>query len=149
METVMNLVSETGVWITESEFVDPNGQISKATGETSITINGKSKITNHSYVEMGGKTLVNDYEIHITENNRYPFQSLNPTLGIQKGYFDIDRNVIYSRFEIENTVLNGYEIIIRNEDICTAYGALYNNTELINTWTAILRKKNDSITHRN
>jgi hypothetical protein len=118
----MTFISENAIWITESEFVTAEGIISKATGETQINIANET-ITNHSFAEINGNTLVNDYEIHLTNTNRYPFQSLNPTQGIQKDYFDIDRNIIFSRFEIENTVLNGYEVIIRNEDICTAYDA--------------------------
>lgn len=135
----MNLLSENGIWITESEFVTEDGKISKATGETQIHINN-GIISNHSFAEIDGKKLVNDYEITISDTNRYPFQSKNPVLGVQKGYFDIDRNTVYSRFEIDSTTMNGFEVIIRDDNICTAYGALYDKTKLINTWKAILRK---------
>jgi hypothetical protein len=136
----MNLLSENGIWITESEFVAADGKISKATGETQIHIDNRI-ISNHSFAEIDGKKLINDYEITISDTNRHPFQSKNPALGVQKGYFDIDRNTVYSRFEIDSTTMNGFEVIIREGNICTAYGALYDHTNLINTWKAKLRKK--------
>jgi hypothetical protein len=55
--------------------------------------------------------------------------------------FSLDRNTLFSKFGIENTTLNGYEIIRREDDICYAQGALYDNDELINAWTAIMKKK--------
>jgi hypothetical protein len=136
----MNLLSENGIWITKSEFVTADGKISKATGETQIQINN-GIISNHSFAEIDGNKLVNDYEITISNTNRYPFQSKNPALGVQKGYFDIDRNTVYSRFEIDSTNLNGFEVIIMEGNICTAYGALYDQTNLINTWKAMLKKE--------
>ena len=37
--------------------------------------------------------------------------------------------------------MNGYEVIIRNGNICKAYGTLYNENELINSWNATLTRK--------
>lgn len=135
----MNLISENGVWLTESEFVTSDGKISKAKGKTEISIIGET-IMNHSSAELDGNAIVNDYKIKVSNNNRHPFLSKNPALGIQKGFFDVDRNIIYSRFEIENSSLNGFEVVIRNDNICNAHGALYDGNKLINTWTAKLIK---------
>ena len=136
----MNLISENATWHSVSEFVSADGTISRAKGETIISV-GDATISNRSHVDIDDRTLTNDYEITVAPGNRYPFRSQNPALGTQTGYFDIDRNVIYSRFEIENTALNGFEVIVRNGDTCTAHGALYDRSELINTWSAVLTKR--------
>ena len=65
---------------------------------------------------------------------------MNPVIGVQTGFFDINQNTIYSKFSIKESELNGYEIIRRIEDTCYANGALYNGNELINTWSATLHK---------
>jgi hypothetical protein len=135
----MHLLSENARWITESDFVSADGTISRAKGETVIRV-GEATIANHSYVQIDGRTISNDYAITIADGKRHPFRSQNPALGTQSGYFDIDRNVICSRFEIKNTALNGFEVIVRNGDRCTAHGALYERGELINTWRAVLTK---------
>ena len=138
----MHLLSENATWTTESDFVGADGTVSRAKGETVIRV-GDATITNHSYVELDGRTLTNDYEITIADGKRHPFRSQNPALGTQTGYFDIDRNVVYSRFEIENTALNGFEVIVRNGERCTAHGALYDGSALINTWSAVLTRRAD------
>ena len=40
----------------------------------------------------------------MNKNNEYQFESLNPGLGIQRGIFNIGRNLIYSKFTIEKTI---------------------------------------------
>ncbi|MCK9183038.1 MAG: hypothetical protein M0P13_09195 [Fibrobacteraceae bacterium] len=134
----MHLLSESNNWITESEFVTSTGAISKAAGETKIEI-FEDHISNKSFAVIDGRTIKNDYIIKRATGNRFSFQSQNPELGIQTGSFDIDRNTIYSRFAIENTKLSGFEIITRNGGKCIANGALYNDKELINTWTAKMK----------
>jgi hypothetical protein len=62
-------------------------------------------------------------------------------LGIQKGIFSIDRNTIFSKFRIENSDMNGFEVINRDNDLCKAYGALYNGNELVNSWQTTLKRK--------
>lgn len=135
----MNLLSENGLWMTEAEFVAADGTISNASGETRIRLTERG-IENLSHVSMGGTTIVNNYEITPVRANRFSFKSTNQTLGNQRGVFDIDRDTLYSRFAIENTALTGFEVIIRDGDVCTANGALYDCDALINTWTATLRK---------
>ena len=135
----MNLLSDDGLWMTEAEFVTADGTISKASGETRIRLT-ENGIENLSQVSMGGTTIVNNYEITPEGANRLSFKSTNQTLGIQHGIFDIDRNTLYSRFAIENTALTGFEVIIRDGNVCTANGALYDRDALVNTWTATLRK---------
>jgi len=135
----MHLLSETAKWKTESEFVSPDGIISKATGESYIIVK-KQEIRNDSWAVFGGMKRVNNYKIRIVSNYEYHFESLNPELGIQKGIFNVDRNLIYSKFTIEGTNLNGFEIIKRLDDICYANGSLYDGEKLINTWNAVMNK---------
>lgn len=136
----MHLFSEGNTWITESEFVDGRGNILKAVGESVISIQ-ENVIVNHSYAEINGTILKNEYRIEANTSNRYPFESINLTLGKQKGYFDIDRKTIFSKFVIENSALNGFEVIVRDGDTCTVSGALYDGDVLINTWTAKMQVK--------
>ena len=131
----MHLLSESATWETESEFVDGNGNISRATGESKIEV-FDNYIINKSWIDLGGNKISNDYRIEKSSENRYLYRSNNPSLGVQIGTFGIDRNVVFSKFQIENTHLNGYEIIIRKDCVCDAYGALYDNNELKNTWNA-------------
>jgi hypothetical protein len=102
----MHLLSETAVWKTESEFILPDGKISRAIGETSIIVQ-ENEIKNNSWVSFGESKRINNYSITVVSKNELLFESLNPELGIQKGKFNIDRNTIYSKFIVENTNLNG------------------------------------------
>lgn len=135
----MHLLSENGLWKTESEFITPEGNITKATGESKIELHN-GIIYNHSFVILKNEKICNDYEIKKKKENHYVYESRNPGLGIQIGTFDIDRNIIYSKFIIENTKYNGFEIIERVDRNCFAHGALYEGTSLINTWRAKMTK---------
>ncbi|MFA6727431.1 MAG: hypothetical protein WCS17_04325 [Prevotella sp.] len=136
---INNFLSEEAVWESISEFVDSNGKSMACQGKSSIKFKGEI-ILNESYSSFGEKTLTNDYEIRIVSENRYSYTSMNPVIGVQTGFFDINQNTIYSKFSIKESELNGYEIIRRIEDTCYANGALYNGNELINTWSATLHK---------
>jgi len=134
-----HLLSEPGTWLTQSEFTDADGRVSKASGETVISID-ESHLTNSSWVNIDDKKLTNDYDITRIDERRYEYVSRNPALGLQKGIFNIDRNRIYSKFSIENSAFNGYEVIVRRGNCCYAEGALYDDNVLINTWTCIMEK---------
>lgn len=135
----MHLLSETALWKTESEFVSTDGTISPSAGETSICIEGDT-IYNKSWVAMDGAKRENNYTIFVVSPCQYNFESLNPELGTQKGTFHLDRNTIFSKFIIEATKLNGFEIISRNGNTCLTRGALYDGDKLINTWKATMKK---------
>lgn len=139
METPTHLFSESARWITSSEFVDREGNITLAEGESVIEIQ-EDHIHNTSWVQMGALTRENNYRITPVSANHFFYRSTNPELGIQQGTFDIDRNVIYSRFTIAGTHINGYEIITFEKDYCHVQGALYESDLLINTWRATMRK---------
>ncbi len=136
-----HLLSETALWITKSEFVYPDGSVSNGKGESNVVVKGDT-IINNSWILFGETKLTNNYIITLISDNEYQFESLNPELGIQKGVFNIDRNFIFSKFEIPDTSLNGFEIIKREADICYANGALYDGIKLINTWYAVMEKSN-------
>jgi hypothetical protein len=136
----MNLLSETALWITESEFVTPDGVITRSKGETKVEVQDKT-IFNNSWVEFDSTKRVNNYKISILHENEYHYESSNPELGIQIGKFNIDRNVIYSKFCVKGTKLNGFEVITRNGNECIAFGILYEEEDVINTWKAIMKKK--------
>jgi hypothetical protein len=135
----MNLLSESALWKTESEFVTPQGIIIPSKGETEIEIKGKV-IINNSWTMFDNNKRVNNYKICKLNESEYGFKSLNPELGIQTGKFNIDRNTIYSRFYIKETNFNGFEVIIRNNNECSATGILYDDEEVINSWKAIMKK---------
>ena len=98
-------------------------------------------IVNESWAQIGDVKRINNYKITSVSLTGFSYESLNPELGKQTGVFNIDRNTVFSRFNIEETSLNGYEIIRREGNICYAQGALYDNNKLVNTWNAILTKK--------
>lgn len=136
---ISNFLSEEAVWTSVSEFVDPHGMSMVCQGKSSIKFDN-DLIVNESSSTFGEKILTNDYEIRFVSENRYSYTSRNPALGIQTGFFDINHHTIYSKFTIEDSELNGYEIIRRVDNICYANGALYNGNDLINTWSATLHK---------
>lgn len=138
-----HLLSESVRWTTLSEFVDPHGNRSEGKGETDILVH-RTGITNTSWVQLGRKKINNIYSITVKSDRQYLFTSENPALGTQQGQFNIDGNVLYSRFIIQNTLVNGYEVIIRHEDECTAYGSLYDDDDLINTWKATMLKQHEA-----
>lgn len=140
MEKTLHFLSESAIWETTSEFVTPTGEVSKGTGESIIKIDG-DLIINESWAILQGRKIENNYKIERLSVNHYQYTSLNPTLGIQKGFFDISGSNVYSRFQIEGTELNGYEIIRRVNHTCFADGILYNGSEVINSWNALLNKR--------
>lgn len=136
----LHLLSESAVWITESEFTDSAENHTIGKGESQVEVNDVY-VTNTSWIEIANDDrIINIYSIEKIQNNYYRYQSNNPALGTQVGTFSIDRNRIYSKFAIISIQLNGFEIIIRNGNTCYTYGALYNGNELINTWIATMRK---------
>ncbi len=136
----MHFLSNTALWESLSEFVTPDGKISNATGESEIIING-DKIEIKSWAMLNDSKITNFYSITKITETKYTFISENPNLGIQKGIFSIERNTIFSKFRIENSDMNGFEVITRDNDLCKAYGALYNGDELVNSWQATLKRK--------
>lgn len=144
MEQTKNLLSETATWTTYAEFMDAEGKITKEKGESAILV-GEKEIINKSWAGTGGKKITNDYRITPVAAHAYRYESVNPALGIQKGMFHIDRNRLYSKFHIEDSLLSGFEIITRNGDSCHAYGALYQGNELVNTWYAVMEKQGEAL----
>ncbi len=135
-----HFLSESAIWQTSSEFVTPEGIISKGEGQSIISIY-ENEIINESWAQLEDIRRTNNYRIIPVSSTEYVFESLNPELGKQTGVFNVDRNVLFSKFKIEETSLNGFEIIRREEDICYVQGALYKNDLLINTWFATMTKK--------
>ncbi len=135
-----HLLSETALWITETEFVYPDGSISKGRGESNIDVK-EIIIMNNSRTMFGENKITNDYVIRYSSDNEYMFESVNPELGAMKGVFNIDRNLIFSKFTVQDTELNGFEIIRREDNTCFAHGALYDGHTLINTWNAVMKKQ--------
>ncbi len=134
-----HFLSEPAVWKTISEFVAPNGEISKSEGESVISIS-ETEITNESWTQIGDVKRINNYQLIPVSPGEFRYESFNPELGKQTGVYNIDRNTIFSKFKVEATSLNGYEIIRRENDVCYAQGALYGGDKLLNTWNAILSK---------
>lgn len=135
-----HFLSESAVWQTTSEFISPNGEISNAKGESIISVS-ETELTNESWAQIGHVKRINNYKIISVSPTEFSYESLNPELGKQIGVFNIDCNTVFSKFKVEATSLNGYEIIRREDDICYAQGALYDGDKLINTWNATLTKK--------
>jgi len=135
-----HFLSESATWQTISEFVTPDGKISHAKGESMISVSDM-EIKNKSWAQLNGIKRTNDYKIISISPLEYIYESLNPELGKQIGKFNIDRNTLFSKFKIEGTTINGYEVIRREKDVCYAQGALYDDDSLINTWTATMYRK--------
>jgi len=135
----MHFLSEPSLWITYSEFTDPEGNISRGTGKTHIRFTD-SGLRNESWVKLEGQAIRNDYLIHPSSDNLYHFESENPSMGRQTGTFHIDRDVVYSRFMIEESSMSGFEVVVRDGDHCKGYGALYEQGRLINSWRVVMEK---------
>lgn len=136
-----HFLSKPAIWLSSSEFVDPGGEISTGEGESKIIFQ-EEDILLRSWVMLGNVKRENNYIIRKISESRYSFASDNPELGTQKGYFDINGNHVFSKFIIEETNLNGFEIIVRKNNTCHSSGALYEGDNLINIWTAEMTLKN-------
>ena len=136
----MNLLSESAIWKSTSEFVDANGDISSGIGESRIEVSN-TMIYYESWLELNGCKITHNYQIVKKDETRYSFRSEHQAYGTQKGVFNADRNILFSKFIVEGTELNGFEVIIRKKNECEFKGALYKNDELINTWTSMMLKK--------
>jgi hypothetical protein len=143
MENQQHFLSKSAEWTTEAEFVRPNGTITSGKGKSKISIEG-DRILNQSHVVIEGNTRENNYSIERVSDSRLEYHSENPELGTQFGTFHIDRNVIYSKFHIENTKLYGFEIITRFGDECLASGAMYQGDSLVNSWRAVMKMQSKS-----
>jgi len=139
MREYKHLLSESAIWSTVSEFVDAQGNISRGEGQSTIEVTGE-QITNDSWIDPPNGRMENKYNIRKISDTRYLYTSQNPALGIQEGYFDVNKDYVFSKFRIENTNLNGYEVIRRVDDTCQTSGALYDGNTLVNTWTATMSK---------
>ncbi len=94
-----------------------------------ISIRG-TEIINESWVQLGEVRRTNNYRITPVSEMEFNSESLNPELGKQIGVFNIDRSTIFSKFRIEGSFMDGYEIIHREGDVCYAQGALYDRDTL-------------------
>lgn len=139
-EPEQHFLSGSGRWHSRSRFISAGGELFRGEGISEITILPE-KIINHSYVELEGKRLQNDYIITPDGEKKYSFRSENSTLGAQTGTFRVNGSKLISDFQITGKGLHGFEIIRREGDICFADGALYDKEQLINTWSAILTKE--------
>ncbi len=140
-----HLLSESGSWLTNSEFVAADGSITIAKGMSVIFIEEKV-ITNESWAQVGNIRRKNNYRIISVSNTEYTSKSINPELGNQVGIFNVDRNTLYFKFRVEKSSLSGFEIIRREGNTCYVNGALYDQDNLINTWTAIMTKEEQILT---
>ena len=139
MRVEKHLLSDTAEWMTNSEFVDKDGNIMRAIGEAKIMVAG-GVISNESWTCIDGKRVCNCYKIDKETESRYHFECDNTALGKQTGDFNIDRNVLFSKFRVNDTSMKGFEIIVKDEDECLVYGTLYDGDELVNTWRTIMVK---------
>jgi len=139
MKAEKHLLSDSAEWMTNSEFVDKNGNILRAIGEAKIMI-AETEITNESWACIDGKRECNCYKIEKESDLKYRFVCHNASLGKQTGDFSIDRNILFSKFVVNDTSLNGFEIIVKQEDECIVYGTLYDGHELVNSWRTIMVK---------
>ncbi|MDP3452724.1 MAG: hypothetical protein Q8R90_07180 [Bacteroidales bacterium] len=134
-----HLLSDPAEWMTSSEFVDKEGKIKRAIGEAKIIVN-ELEIINETWSCVEGKRICNCYRIEKESDHRYRYECNNPELGTQRGDFNIDRNIVYSKFTVNETSLNGFEIIVQDDDECTIYGTLYEGSELLNSWRTVMVK---------
>lgn len=135
----MNILSESATWRATLEFVDANGNISAGIGEYRIKVT-LSMITNESWMQLDAGKIINNYQIFKSGENCYCFHSDNAELGIRKGFLNVERNVLFSKFLVEGTDLNGFEVITRNRNQCHGKGAIYLKDNLVKTWTSMMVK---------
>ena len=139
MRAQKHLLSDSAEWMTNSEVIDKNGNVLRTIGESKIKISGE-EITNENWSCIDGKKECSCYKIEKESDLRYRFECNNPSLGKQTGDFNINKNVLFSKFVVSDTSLNGFEIIVKEEDECIVYGTLYDGHELVNSWRTIMVK---------
>ena len=123
-----------------SEFVSPDGTVMNANGGSFISVI-PTEIINEAWVASKKINRRNSYRITPVSPTEYASESLNPEFGHQTGRFQIERNMLFFKFRIEGSEMDGYEIICRQSSVCYAHGALYDGKNLLNTWTTVSNKQ--------
>jgi hypothetical protein len=68
-------------------------------------------------------------------------ESTDPDMPRVTGALKIDRNILHFRYQVDGTGVNGYSIISRKRNVCYTYGAHYDGSTPLMTWTAMVNKK--------
>jgi hypothetical protein len=135
-----HFLSDSGIWKIIAEFVDPDGNVMHSEGESVISVS-ETEIINDVWVVSQDINRRNTYRIKPVAKNKMIAESTNPDLPQLTGTFNVDRNILHFKYQMEGSELNGYEIISRKRNVCYAYGAVYNGNTLRHTWTAVINKK--------
>jgi hypothetical protein len=134
-------LSDSGIWRIIAEFVDPDGRVMYSEGESVVWV-GDTETTNDVWVSSKEINRRNSYSITTNAaDGCMEVKSINPDLPQLKGTFNVDCNILHFKYEMEGTTANGHEIITRKSNTCYVYGAHYEGTELVLTWTGMMNKK--------
>lgn len=135
-----HLLSEDSDWKVYAEFAYPHGKILAREGELYVKFFPDHIERWYWYME-GEEKIEALFTIVSTTIDAFDYYSDGiKNLGMQNGTMHVDRNRIYSKFIVENTLLNGFEIAIHNGESCHVNGAIYHDKKLIKAWTSILTR---------
>ncbi len=137
MKDDKHLLSDPAEWMTTSEFVSKDGEVSNAIGEIKITVEDDAIIKDCWYCIEGDKTR-NCCKITKESENCYSFEAESNSLGRHHGELHTDRNLLFSKYQVENSSVNGFEVYIKDNDECCSYGFLYDGNRLIKTWRSVM-----------
>jgi hypothetical protein len=109
-------------------------------GESVVSVDN-TEIINDVWVASKGINRRNTYRITHVSKCQMIAESINPDLPRMTGSFDIDRNILHFRFQMDGSRQNGHEVITRRRNVCYVCGALYDGDALLQTWTATINRK--------
>ncbi|MDH6305163.1 hypothetical protein M2459_002260 [Parabacteroides sp. PF5-5] len=136
-----HLFSEDSDWLCITELTYPQGEIIKENGGLSIRILPDQIVRESWFYDEEGK-FESQLVINQISSWQYTYESPDiKQMGTQKGTIHVDRNRTYSKFTIGDTLLNGYEITARNNNVCYMDGALYYDQKLIKAWSTVMTKQ--------
>ena len=134
-----HLLSEEAVWEVVATFTNCEGRVTYGSGQSAIEADG-DMLLNKSWVNGPYGKIYNNYRFKKVSENVYEYESDNVSLGIQVGTFHVVHDCIYSKFKIKDSMLNGFELVVRSGSTCHVNGALYDEDRLVNTWSGTMKK---------
>jgi hypothetical protein len=142
MKTPKHLLSDSGRWIVTAEFIAPDGSVDTSEGEAIITVGpdetiSEVTVTSHTINRHGSYRVV-----HVSRTVMR-CEELTPTPGGFTGTLTVDRNMLFLKFRITASTVNGYQIMHRNGDVCYAHGTICNGDQPTRNWIATLNLIDD------
>jgi hypothetical protein len=140
MEKPQHFFSESGTWKVTGEFVAPNGNAMLSEGEAIVTVGSDGEIINRVRVASKKINRRGIYRIVPVSPEEMVCESLASASKRLTGRFNVDGNMVFFRYKMEDSERGGYLMIHRQDAVCYTHGTLSDGDTLLQEWSATLNK---------